>query len=284
MMGSNDNGSRKFIDSFKEFVWWVKLFLPSFSLYAVFMYLLPYFKKQMNTLALIMSIIIVFLIGIIISYCIWNRISHRSYRYPWKIINRGYNFQIEKKEISYALNGNTVDYSRAVRIKSLVNNLTYIHDKYIWTGAIGSELEIEAGDGIQSINHMVRNGIFQYIQLNLLNSVKKGECADLDYSWKPIPDYKKSSPFFSASTEITTKELVLNINLGRAYKNQLIYCQEYRSLDSDIILSQEEHRLNYLGQFSWTVPNIKRYRLYRVIWNWEIGRDPVELVGEPTEQ
>lgn len=283
-MGMGENESQNLLKRIKDAVWIIELIYPGGFLVSSYELIKGWIKKSLTSETVIYLSIIIVLTAIITGKMLWDRSCYKSYRYPRKKAKQ-YNYTIKKKEITYELDEEKVYYSRSVDIKSVIGHLSSIQDKYIWTGD-QKRINLEAKSGIADITPKSRLGMWEYIDITLDSPISKGDDKDgIKYSWAPIENYKSSSPFFSITTDLPTKEIKLSLHLGKKYAGQEIVCEEYRSSDSDIVLSSQKQKLDQWGVYEWTIspkrcskPRIKRFRYYLIRWNWECGEKPVELV------
>lgn len=242
--------------------------------------LVGYIYKSLNWLNIVLIIIVILVSIVFIIKTIWNLISYKSYYYPWLKIRKNYNYEIIEKKIIYKRTSNDVlQYSRHMTIKSCSNRLSYIFDKYIWTGLQSKPIEITPLKGIINIESKSRIGIWRYFMIELDNHINNGATKELSYKWPEIECCSKSSPFFSVSTDDPTKKIVLSLELGEEYANQEIVCEEFRAIDADYPISIKRANLNDKGVYEWIIkkPKIKRFRQYRIRWSWTKGQRAAEM-------
>lgn len=236
-----------------------------------------------NSLSLLSICLIIFIILFSVMFfikTIWNIVSYKSYHYPWLKIRNNYNYEIIEKKIKYKRTSNDIlKYSRYMNIKANSNRISYIFDKYIWTGDISDTIKIESIKGIGNIENKSRIGIWRYFMVELDNHINKGETKELEYKWPDINSCSKSSPFFSISTDDPTKKIVLSLELGEEYANQEIICEEFRAIDADFPINTKTEKLDEKGIFEWKIEKhkIKRFRQYRIRWSWKAGQSPAEM-------
>lgn len=222
--------------------------------------------------------LLLFIIFILLIKSIWNKVSYKSYQYPWSKIRTSYNYEILEKTVTYKRDDSDVlEYNRCIKIKSLSNRLNYAVDKYIWTGTQQETAQIAPIEGISNIKDMSRIGIWHYFIMIFENHMERGETKVLSYAWPKIEECKKSSPFFSASTDEPTKKLSLIIELGSEYANQEIICEEFRAVESDYPISKTITNLDDRGVYRWDISGIKRFRHYRIRWSWSKGKNAAEI-------
>lgn len=237
-----------------------------------------FLSKSMSVLDIIVVALLFCTYIILLCRTIWNKKSCKSYRYPRKFLRTSSNYEVLEKTISYSRSENdTLNYSRRMRIKCLSNRLVSILDKYIWTGSAGNTFTIKKVEGVSKIKNESRIGIWQYFEIELQNHMMKNDERVVAYRWPEIPNCSNSSPFFSVSTDEPTKKLSLKLNLGKKYANQKIICEEFRAIESDFCISSKEEKLDDNGSFNWIIPNVKRFRHYRIRWSWEIGKPAAEI-------
>lgn len=236
-------------------------------------------KLTLLDFALILALLII-LITLAIKTA-WNKISFKSYRYPWLKIRTAYNYIVTEKTITYKRNANDIlRFSRTMKIKCCSNRINYALDKYIWTGIQPNQVEIKPTEGIAHIREKSRIGIWRYIVLELDNHMGKGDKKTLSYEWPDIPQCSKSSPFFSTSTDEPTQKIFLKLELGEEYANQEIICEEFRAIESDYPIYTEKRNLDERGSYTWEISpyKIKRFRHYRIRWSWKKGQPAAEII------
>lgn len=248
---------------------------------SVFTTVMAYIKGIISYIDLILIIIILGLVFYIIIKNIWQHLNYRSYHYPWTKINTAYNYIVLEKQVKYSMDEkNILHFSRSLKIKSCSNRLGFLLDKYIWTGEKVPEIKVMPVEGIANIANKTRIGIWNYFVLELNDYIEKGEERILSYKWSDIPDCKKSSPFFSTSTDEPTQKVILSVELGKEYANQEIVCEEFRAIESDYPIYVEKARLDDYGRYKWEIPKhkVKRFRHYRIRWSWIIGQSAADTI------
>ena len=228
-------------------------------------------KLELNLFWLCVFLVIITIIQSFVQLilALWKKFSFRAYNYRGKDIKYDYiilNYKINKIE-----NGKMLDYklecSRELIIQSNKKNLDRILDKYLWTGKNPASIP-ETGKNIQSIMPLAKKpGIWNFYEILFYKRIDKKEQINIAYKWPEIKDCKSSSPFVSMPTEVPTKKLTFNIDLGSEYANQKLILEEYRSIDSDIVLSKNEYRMDENGKCTIEIYP-KRFRYHIVSWNW----------------
>lgn len=240
-----------------------------------------YVSNSLSYLSIILIIILMIFSGTLIIKTIWNITSYKSYKYPWFKIRNNYNYVVIEKKIKYRRTSNDVlQYSRYMNIKACSNRISYVFDKYIWTGNMPDKIKIEPLKGIINIENKSRIGIWRYFMIELDNHINKGETKELEYKWPDIDSCSKSSPFFSVSTDDPTKKIILSLELGEEYANQEIICEEFRAIDADYPISVKREKLDEKGIYEWKIEKhrIKRFRQYRIRWSWTRGQQAAEMI------
>lgn len=222
-------------------------------------------QTEWSQLEIIMVIIYVVIVAVFASYIIWRSLSYRSYYYPTGKIKVNYSF--DEKSISYIRNSqNELCYSKKYIIKSSVNNLESICDRYIWTGNSKPGIP-QPTKNIRCISEENNIGIWTYIRIVLDKSLKKNKDEIIEFRMPPISRCDSSSPFVSVDTDVPTKAIVINVNLGDEYKGAELICEEFRSIDSDFPLLSQREKFDSHGCYVWKI-SAKRYRYYRIRWSW----------------
>ncbi|MCH5160023.1 MAG: hypothetical protein J1F66_04150 [Clostridiales bacterium] len=218
------------------------------------------------------AIIVLHWIGIFI-YIIWRKKSYKSCYYPRK--RTKYDYIFEKNIIDYTLvksnngkgNDTELHLSRKVEVLSKRNGLDGIPDKYVWTGRKEAKLPT-GGKNIRAIiERKDKPGVWKYLHIYFNKPIDENESINIEYDWPTLTDYKSSSPFVSASSDIPTKLLEFNLNFGSEHAGKKVYLVVRRSMDGANILYQEEYSLDDKGQQ--TIPiKPQRFRYYMVFWTW----------------
>lgn len=216
--------------------------------------------------------------AMLLIWIIWNKVSYKSYRYPWSKIST--NYTVISKHLFYTINDHDeLSFSRTTKIKSHINNLESVFDKFIWTGRVEAGLP-ERGEHIRSIDQQSLIGIWKYFRITLEEHLSKGEEVTISYAWPRILDCKSASPFFSSSTDEPTKELIFTLKLGSRYAGQEIRLEEFRAIEADNPITVEVANLDLNGDYTWNVKKVKRFRYYRVRWSWERGASAIPDVHD----
>ncbi len=123
-------------------------------------------------------LIIVITYAVIGIKAIWNRISYKSYYYPWKKIRTIYNYIVLEKKITYRRDSSdTLHYCRTMKIHCCSNQLDHAQDKYIWTGIQPPDLKVLPAQGVAKIKEKTRIGIWRYFDIVLNNHMGRGRGA-----------------------------------------------------------------------------------------------------------
>ena len=216
----------------------------------------------------ILSAIIILQAGVVLFLYLRFRLSYKSYFYPSSKIKSS--FEVLEKVVSYKRDENdTLTFKRKLTIKSKVDNLRSITDKFIWTGE--SKAQIPHGSlNIEDIRGMPqRKGIWRFYDITLNQCLRKGEKLTIEYFWEPILNCSTSSPFVSTPTEEATRNLKLEISLGPKYKNKPMILEEYRSIDGSTPLETHPVSFDQSGNYIWEVKKPKRFRYFIARWTWE---------------
>lgn len=188
-----------------------------------------------------------------------RRFSFNPYSYhQYKILSIKY--------VYHRNDDNTYSITKRLKIVSRINGLRSIIQKIPWPEA-NAVLPIKY-KGINSITPEVTYGIFKYFGVNLPRVLAYGEEADIGYKWLNLPDCRNSYSFASVYTEYPTTSIEIAINLGRDYAGKEVFIEEFRSIDSECPIKTICATFNEKGVFTWKPNNIKRFRYYRVRWNW----------------
>lgn len=213
----------------------------------------------------IITFCLVVVIVIILIRALWCRYSYRSYIYPKSKIETKY--EIKNFTVKYTRTKDDIlEFSRRYEIISKICDLEYIVDKYIWTGDSEASVPKASGD-VKEISNEERVGIWNYFHARLNKTLSKDQHAILQYTWPRIENCSSSSPFVSAPTDIPTKELTFDVDLGEEYKNAKLILEVYRSIDATYPISCRDVTFDEKGRYSWK-PKTKRFRYYLMRWTW----------------
>ena len=139
---------------------------------------------EWTTLEIILLVLIIFESVVVFAKFLWNKISYKSYVYPRSRIVS--NYTVLEKEISYKVNNKgELSFSRKIAIKSNINNLESIFDKFIWTGSSAAAAP-KGGRNIRTIDEQSIIGIWRYIRITLDDHLAKGEEREIFYAWPKI--------------------------------------------------------------------------------------------------
>ena len=218
--------------------------------------------------------IVIFVESVSISiYLLWRKQSYKSYYYSPRKID--YKYTVENNVINYAVNRTVksnreffdLDLSREIVVRSNTETLDRINDKFLWTG--NSEANLPKGEeNVRTIQKIKdKPGVWKYFEVIFNRRIQKGDEIKLNYKWPTIKKCRSSSPFISTITDVPTKNLVFNIDLGKSYAGTKIYIEERRSIDGDNMLSHDERILNNMGRATITIAP-HRFRYYIVFWEW----------------
>lgn len=238
-----------------------------------------YSNDAWTTLEIILFTIIIIESCVILTKFLWNIFSYKSYYYPYTKISS--NYIILEKRVTYTMTeSDELQFSRSMIIKSKINNLESILDKYLWTGTSKAS-KPSAGQNIRSIEEQSLIGVWKYLRIILDANLCKGEVREINYNWPVIKNCTTSSPFFSTSTDEPTKKVVLAIQLGRNYAHRQIRLEEFRAIEADNPISVLDAQLDQNGNYTWDVLKVKRFRHYRIRWSWEdISVPEIKAGGE----
>ena len=241
-------------------------------------------KNGISLLEFILFAVVIAETAIILGSVIWQRTSYKSYYYPYSKIWTDYT--VLSKTIEYKLektsNGeHELHYSREMKLKAKKDQFDNFIDFYHWSGdpSKSTANKPKGVDGIAEITDRASIGIWTYFRVRINEKLDKGREKTVKYKWPTIQNAKASKPFFSTSTEVATKMLILKLDLGPEYKGQKIRKQTYRANESlmEIANSNNNAELDEYGRYEWKIDNVRRFRYYRIIWNWTVGEEPKEM-------
>lgn len=272
-------------EKFKEWIWNNILTILTI-LFPIFTYVLSAIRKyngnQLTVLEWIFIAILTLEMLMIIVNIVWNKSSYRSYYYPNSKIRS--NYDVINKSLYYQVNDNNeLTFFRSMTIKSNIDNLQMIYDKFIWTGTGIANIPTP-GLHIQEIKESNRIGIWKYFQIIFDSPISKGEELEIRYEWPVISNCNTSSPFFSTSTEEPTKEIKMILKLGRKYSEREIILEEYRAIEGDNPISKKRVNLDQCGDYIWTIDKPKRFRYYRIRWEWSLETQGIPEIGNLEEE
>lgn len=220
-------------------------------------------KSEYTQLEIALSIVVV------LNAVIWIFIVRNYYGYPttcqktqYKILSKTVKYQRHPEDDSLSV-------SRSVDVKSNVNGLDRIKDRYLWTGDSDANLP-KRGKNVLSIHPEESIGIWKYYSVNFNQVISKGNNLRVAYKWPKIKNCTSSSPFVSTDTEYDTKKILIDVNLGKEYANKELMLEEYRSIESECPISSTRAQFDEEGRYQWVISRPKRYRYFRVRWTWNV--------------
>ena len=196
-------------------------------------------------------------------------------RRRFSIVGHSYH-QYKVLEIKYVYKrneDNTYSITKKLKIRSKINGLRNIIQKIPWPEA--NAILPAMYKGIDSISPVTTYGIFKYFSVNLPRILSAGDEASIGYRWRDLPNCVNSYSFASVNTEYPTSSIEIVINLGSEYAGKEVFIEEFRSIDSECPLRTTCATFNEEGIFTWKPNKVKRFRYYRVRWNW-IREEPKE--------
>lgn len=208
---------------------------------------------------------------LVITYLIWRNFSFKSYHYPMRKIKHKYHFV--ESTIKYQLvrkkgeSTNKLLLSKRILVCSDSETLDKIDDKFLWTGKVIPQTPT----GKKSISeiHLAKDkvGVWKYLDVHFNRRIQRNQTIELEYSWPPILDCKSSSPFISVNTDIPTKQITFELDLGKEYAFVPVYLEERRSIDGDDMLSNHNYALDENGKIVIKI-SPRRFRYYILFWKW----------------
>lgn len=264
-MDSKQNDSKNFIGYFYDNI--LTLFIGIPTLCGMFAIVKKWMSNtHWSTFEIILVIFNAIIIIFFVILLIVNKTSYKAYIYP--ISKTRTNYIINKKITRYCRNEkNELNFSRELDIKSCCNSLESVFDKYIWTGN-SNGLIPNPKKNIRKIQLENKIGIWNYLRIVLEDPLRKGHPKLIKYNWPLIKDCNSSSPFVSCDTDIPTKSLIFELELGNEFKDADLILEEFRAIESDFSLSTKKVKFDKYGAYEWKVKNPKRFRLYRMRWSW----------------
>jgi len=230
---------------------------------------------QQNLLDVVLFISIIAIAIVFWLYILWRNISCHSYYYPKTRIKPDY-IVLEKK-IVYSIQNQELHYARTIKIKSCVDYLMGISDKFLWTGTNAPAIPtIRNGGGRITESDLI--GVWRYFEMKFTTPLRKGkESIDIRYDWAPLNDYRSSSPFTSVSTSEPTKKIVIEVKLGAEYADKDLIIEEFQAIEGTKAIDEKICKFDGDGCYKWEERHPKRFRCYRVRWNWN-AEEAIPLV------
>lgn len=228
------------------------------------------YKIDYTSLELLLSAII------LVMSLLWFLLIRGYFVAPTPCIKTQYSYESKTLKYDRDDKNDTLTFKKSASIKSNVNGLVGIDDRFIWTGAENINLP-EKGKNVSSIHLNVSRGIWTYFTVRFKETLSKGDTIKIGYKWNKIQRCQSSSPFVSTDTEYATKLIVFDINLGKEYANRELYLEEFRSIDSEDCPIDVVHvRFDEFGRYRWEISRPSRYRYFRVRWEWINGESVEE--------
>ena len=182
--------------------------------------------------------------------------------------NSHHQYKITSLKIRYTLNEDkSFDFLERLKIKAKSNGLIRIIRRFPWLGKLSDEIPT-AYSGADKITHEETHGLLPYFAVSLNHSLSIGDDTEFGYKWNHLKDYNNSCSLVNFDTEYHTESIDIEINLGSEYANKEVFIEKFRSFLSDSPLKTTCSSFNEHGIFSWNTKKIRRYRYYRIRWNW----------------
>ena len=218
-------------------------------------------KSDYTLLEIFLSVIV------ILNALIWIFIVRNYYGYPNMCRKTQYTFISKTFKYYRRSDDDSLDASRILEVKSNVNGLDRIKERFLWTGDSDANFP-KRGKNVISIHPEESIGIWKYFSVNFNQVISKGNTLKVAYKWPRIKNCTSSSPFVSTDTEYETKKLVFEVNLGKEYANHELMLEEYRSIESECPISVTCVQFDDVGGYKWEIEKPKRYRYFRMRWTW----------------
>lgn len=205
-----------------------------------------------------------------IAISIYNRRSYKRPHYP----SKEFKYELLSKKISYRVVDNVLTFSRRIRLRALTDNVDSYIDRFVWTG--GEAGLPNPGEGVESLTHLTRAGIWTIYETRLDETIHKGQEIEFEVIWPPIDNWRNSRPFVSSSTEEPCREMtfVLEIPQDSLY-NDTVYAEEMRGIEAHYPF--RSHRLQFdNGRLTYTFKT-KLYWHYRLRWAWSGTEEAPDL-------
>ena len=218
-------------------------------------------KAEFTTLEILLSSLI------FANTLIWILIIRNYYGYP--SLCRKAPYEYVSRTISYVRNpkDDSLNVARFGVVRSKINGLGIIRDRFLWTGDSDAKLPLP-GKNVSKILPDESIGIWTYFSVQFKDVISKGKTEYIKYVWPTIQNCSSSSPFVSTDTEYETKDLCIEVTLGKKYANRELKLEVYRSIESECPISSKTVLLDEDGHYKWEIHKPLRYRYFRARWEW----------------
>ena len=197
-----------------------------------------------------------------------------GYEYPRSYL--GSSYMVEKTTIRYRMDpDDTRSTSKTLEIKSKTNGLERIKQKSLWPSSPSCKTPYGT-DGVKDIYPDNTLGIYDHFIVAFKEPVLLGKRRTISYKWPKTHNCSSSKPYVGIDTELPTRIIEFDISLGKEYANKEVIFEVFRSSDSDCPLIIEHSNFDDMGRIKWRPKDVKRFRYYRVRWEWNDGNDGTE--------
>ena len=197
-----------------------------------------------------------------------------GYEYPRSYLESPYT--IEKATIRCRLDSDdTCSTSKTLEIYSKTNGLESIKQKSLWP-CMSSCKTPYGTEGIRLVYPDNTVGTYDYFIVVFTEPVLLRKRRTISYKWPKIQNFSSSKPFVGIDTELPTNIIEFDISLGKEYAHKEAILEVLRSSDSDCPLSIDHAHFDDMGRIKWKPKSVKRFRYYRIRWEWNDASDKKE--------
>jgi hypothetical protein len=148
----------------------------------------------------------------LISLYIYSRFSERIPKFR----NMDFQYKVLLKEYSYEYMSKTnMKFKKYIKIKSLVNNLDRLHDRFCWSGCGNITTRTLNKDFLYTPT--VRRGVYQEYDILFDRKLKKGEILEVCVCFDMEDIYGTADPHMSTTISAPTDHLILRVIVPKQF-------------------------------------------------------------------
>jgi len=219
--------------------------------------------------------IIIFFLTISILFYAWRRIDRQRPHFD----RLHSDYEILEKEVTYVyVNRINHYYTKRLRIRSLIHNLSFIVDKYNWTG--NGTLFIQSLIPELSVRRMGRRNIWHLYSVDFPANIRKREEQEIFIRWDLTDSQQQFRPFISQTIEVPTKKLTFRLQVPESFGVSTAKWTIRPTIDVLETVGSGTIPVRN-GICDWTISNPKLLHCYELSWFDNRGDDDqVETDGK----